>query len=480
VAIKTKDSFSARTRADALILPFFEGKKPSFKSGSLTSLCGSPLKSGDFSGKKGELLVHYVTTAKEKRVVLVGLGREKELTGEDLRRIYARALGSVKAKAKSINVQLPEMKRDFTKPIVEGVLLASYTFDGNKTKKEKAPTEISFLSATPSEVKEVEKLCQSVALTRDLVFQNADVITPSFLAQVAKDLSKKYTNVKTTVLGRKQIQKEGLGLLEAVSRGAHEEPALIIMEYLGDPKSKELTALVGKGITYDTGGLSLKPTSNMITMRDDMGGAGAVLGTMHALCALKIPVNVVAVISSTENAIGPSSYKIGDVYMSYCGKTVEVTNTDAEGRLVLADAISYVQKNFQPKQIIDVATLTGGAIVALGEEASAFMSNDEPLSKELIRAGEETFERLWRLPLYEEYNRLLESKVADFKNSGERKASAIQAGIFLQKFVLKKTKWAHIDIAGMAFPDSLKPYHPIQATGYGVRLLIRYFQNLVR
>ncbi len=480
MAVKTKASFSARVRADALILPFFEGKKPSFKAGSLASLCGSPLKSGDFSGKKGELLIHYVSTAKDKRVVLIGLGREKELTCEDLRRAYARALNAVKSKAKSVNVQLPETNCDFTTAACEGVLLSRYTFDENKTRKEKTPTDITFLSADPKGVKETEKLCKSVAFTRDLVFNNADVITPSFLAHMAKELGKKHTNVKTTVLGRKQIEKEHLGLLEAVSRGADEEPALIVIEYKGDPISKELSALVGKGVTYDTGGLSLKPTSGMITMRDDMGGAGAVLGAMHALCTLKIPVNVVAVIGSTENSIGPSSYKIGDVYTSHSGKTVEVTNTDAEGRLVLADALSYVQEKFQPKRIIDLATLTGGAVVALGEEVSALMSNRDKLSEDLIRAGEETYERLWRLPLYEEYNKLLESKVADIKNAGERKATAIAAGMFLQKFIHKKTEWAHLDIAGTAFPDSLKPYHPVQATGYGVRLLVRYFQNLVQ
>ena len=278
---------------------------------------------------------------------------------------------------------------------------------------------------------------------------------------------------------REQIKMSHMGLLEAVSRGASEEPAFITIEYKGDPdESQDWTALVGKGITYDTGGLSIKPTSGMLTMRGDMGGAGAVLGVIHALCHLKIPVNVVALIASTENAIGPSSYKVGDVYTGHSGKTVEVTNTDAEGRLVLADAISYAQETYKLKRIIDLATLTGGAVVALGEEASALMTNNDRLAVELFKASQETSELVWRLPLYEDYKRLLDSKVADIKNSGDRKASAIQGGIFLQHFVDPKISWAHLDIAGVAFSDELKSYQPVQATGYGVRLLIRFFQQM--
>lgn len=477
MAIKAKTSFAARARADALIIPFFEGKKPAFKAGSLVSLCGHALNSGDFTGKAGEVVIHYSSSAKDKRVVLLGLGKQKELTSEGLRRHYGRALGAIKTRVKSVNIQLPELSVDYSEACVEGVLLASYTFDDNKTNKSKAPTEFTFLSADASQVKETESLCRSVAFTRDLVFQNADVVTPTFLGDVAKEFAKNHTNMKATVMGRKQIEKAHMGLLQAVSRGSTEEPAFIVLEYKGAPKSNDLTALVGKGITYDTGGLSLKPTAGMITMRDDMGGAGAVLGAMHALCHLKIPVNVVAVIASTENSIGPSSYKIGDVYQGHSGKTVEVTNTDAEGRLVLADALSYVQEEYKPNRIIDLATLTGGAVVALGEEASALMSNSDKLVKSLQAASDETAERVWRLPLYEDYKRLLESKVADVKNAGDRKASPITAGIFLQHFVNPKTDWAHLDIAGTAFPDGLKSYQPVQATGFGVRLLTRFFQN---
>lgn len=480
MGVKTKPSFSERPSADALILPFFEGNKPAFSGSGAIDLCGSSLKSGDFSGKCAEVLVHYTSSPKDKRVVLVGLGKEKDLTCEGVRKAYAKGLFAVKSKVKSLNVQIPKTKKDVTEAVCEGILLSNYVFNEHKSKKDLAPTDIVFLGGDTKVIKETQTLCKSVSFTRDLVYNNADEMTPTFLGNMAKELAKKHPQVKAKVLSRKQIQEEHMGLLEAVSRGATEEPAFIIIEYKGAPKSKELYALIGKGITYDTGGLSLKPTSGMLDMRSDMGGAGAVLGTMHALCDLKLPINVVAVIASTENAIGPDSYKVGDVYFGRNGVSVEVTNTDAEGRLVLADALSYVQDTYHPSKMIDLATLTGGAVVALGEEVSALMCDDDQLAKALIEAGEETFERVWRLPLHEEYNRLLESKIADIKNSGDRKASPIQGGIFLKRFVDSKTPWAHLDIAGTAFPDApLKPYHPVQATGYGVRLLIRYFRNEV-
>jgi leucyl aminopeptidase len=478
MAITSSSSLAKRKKADALILPFFAGKKPAFPSQGLASLYGSVLKSGDFTGKKGEILCHYPKEGKETRVVLVGLGSEKELTEEILRRSYASAIVSLKGKAKTVNIALPQTDTcAVTGPAAEGALLANYVYDVNKSEKDKYLSTMTFIDPDERVLKKTQKICESVYFTRNLVFSNADDITPTFLGKMAKQLASDYKTVKATVFGRKEIEEEKIGLLEAVSRGAHEEPVLILLEYKGAPKSKDLTALVGKGVTYDTGGLNLKPTGGMETMRDDMSGGAAVLGTIHAISALNLPINVVAIIGSTENAIGPKSYKPGDVYRSYSGVMVEISNTDAEGRLVLADAISYVQKKYSPKRIIDIATLTGGAVIALGEEVSALMCDDDELAKSLIEAGQCTYERLCRLPLYEEYEDLLKSKVADIKNSGQRKASPITGGIFLKKFV-EKTKWAHIDIAGTAFPESLKPYQPIQATGVGVRLLTCFLEKL--
>jgi len=469
-------------KSDALILPFFEGQKPAFSARGLTSLFSQPLKAKDFTGKVDEVLCHYPSRGKEKRLILIGLGKEKELTKETLRRSYAKATQWLKGKAQSATIQLPETKRlekeEIFKAAAEGAFLANYVFDANKSEKEKNLSKMHFLKENVKVLKRTKILCESVYHARDLVIQNADVVTPTFLGKKAQDLARDYKNVKATILDQKQIEKNKMGLLAAVSQGSFTEPVVIVLEYSGAPKTKEVSALVGKGVTYDTGGLNLKPTNFIETMRTDMSGAAAVLGAMRAITHLKLPINVVAIIGSVENAIGPKSYKPGDVYCSYSGVKVEISNTDAEGRLVLADCLSYVQKKYSPTRIIDLATLTGGVVVALGEEVSGLMSNDDHLSEQLIQAGESTFERLCRLPIYPEYKELLKSKIADIKNSGQRKASPIQGGIFLEKFIEKNTPWAHIDIAGTAFPDQLKPYHPVQATGFGVRLLTEFFETL--
>jgi leucyl aminopeptidase len=290
-------------------------------------------------------------------------------------------------------------------------------------------------------------------------------------------MEKEFSSVKSVILRKKELEKEQLGLLLAVNRGSHRDPALILLEYRGNPTSKELIGIVGKGITYDTGGLNLKPTGSMETMKCDMAGAAAVLGIIRTAASLKMKVNLVGVVATTENAIGPESYKPGDVYRSYSGKMVEITNTDAEGRLVLADALSYLQAKYHPTEMVDLATLTGGVVVALGEEVTGFFANEETLAKALFQAGEKTHERLWRLPLYSEYRELLKSTIADIKNSGPRKASPIQAGIFLKEFVSEKIPWAHLDIAGTAYLEKPKGYNPTHATGVGVRLLIEWLSS---
>lgn len=465
-----------------LILPFFEGQAPAFSAGALSTHFKEPFKAGDFKGNSEELLYLYPTKNKEARLLLIGLGAEKQLTKEEIRCAYGKAINWLKGKAESVNVQIPETsvlkEGDLFSATAEGILLGGYIFDANKTQKEKPIQEVTFIGGGSKQLKRVEAICSSVCYARDMVFQNADTITPTFLGHQAMELASDYASIKTTVFNRSEIIKNQLGLLAAVGRSAAEEPAFIIIEYRGAPNSQEKSAIVGKGITYDTGGLNIK-TAGMETMRDDMSGAAAVLGALRAAAELKLAHNIIGVIASTENAIGPTSYKPGDVYKGYAGITVEITNTDAEGRLVLADAISYVQKNFAPKRIIDIATLTGGCVVALGDEVSGLMCNDDKLAEELIEAGERTYERLCRLPLYREYQSLLKSKVADIKNSGVRKASPIQGGIFLQKFV-EKTSWAHIDIAGTAFPESPKPYQPVQATGVGVRLFIEFFEMIAK
>jgi leucyl aminopeptidase len=481
-------SLKRRSSADAIVLPFWQGKKraePACDVKEFQSLIDGPLKAGDFHGKEGEILLLYAK-GKEKRVVLLGLGHKKKCTAEALRRAYsAAAKVCLRKKSKSLNILVLEGDKALCLAICEGILLTNYRFDQLKSETLKDDptvllTKLSLIGIGQKELavcKRGAQIVSAVNFARDLVNGNADDVDPQALAQCAKELEKEFSLIKTTVLDKKQIEKEKMGLILAVNRGALKEPRVIIMEYKGNPQSKDHTAIVGKGITYDTGGLNLKPTGGIETMKCDMAGAATVLGTLRAAAALKLKVNLIGIIASTENAIGPNSYKPGDVYRSMLGKTVEISNTDAEGRLVLADALTYAQQKFEPSRIIDLATLTGGVVVALGEEATGLFSNNDKLAEQLTQAGEVTFERLWRFPLYPEYKECLKSAIADLKNSGGRKASSITAAMFLQQFI-KQVPWAHLDIAGTAYLSELKPYHPTHATGVGVRLLIEFLENL--
>jgi leucyl aminopeptidase len=320
-------------------------------------------------------------------------------------------------------------------------------------------------------------ICDGVYYARDLINGNADEVTPEYFGLCAHGLDKQFP-IKTTVFDKKRIEKEGLELLLAVNRGSDLDPAFIIMEYKGKPKSSDNTILIGKGITYDTGGLNLKPTGGMETMKCDMSGAAACFGAILAVCNLGLKVNLTVVVPTTENGIDAKSFKPGDVYRSYLGKTVEMMNSDAEGRLVLADALAYACQKLKPSRIIDMATLTGAIEVALGSEASGIMSTDDKLAEGLILAGERTYERLWRMPLYEEYNEKLKSDIADLKSWNGRSASSCVAAMFLKTFVEDSIPWAHIDIAGTAYLSEGKKYQPKYAIGVGVRLIVEYLKDL--
>ncbi len=484
--LSSVENFHKRKEADLVVIPFWQtekGVKLAGEKNPFESFYAHALKSGDFKGKEGEICALYPTKEKEDRLLLLGLGKEKECSSEVLRKAYAHVTKFCKnKKLKSLNLSFPDMKHSAAESSLEGVLLANYAFDYLKASKEDPSVlleKISLIGISAEEFtacKRREKIIEAVHFARDLVNGNADDVTPQMLSKTAKQLEKEFSSVKTTVFDKKRIEKEKLGLLLAVSQGSKVDPAFIIVEYKGKPGSSDKIAIVGKGVTYDTGGLNLKPTGSMETMKDDMSGAAAVLGTIKAIASLGLKVNVVGVIPSTENSIGPDSYKPGDVYKSYEGTTVEISNTDAEGRLVLADALAYVQKHYAPKRIIDLATLTGGIIIALGEEVSGLFSNDDKLAKDLIEAGQTTHERVWRLPVYPEYKEGLKSKIADIRNSADRKASSITGAMFLLHFI-KDVPWAHLDIAGTAFLSSAKDYHPTNATGVGVRLLTEYLSS---
>jgi leucyl aminopeptidase len=483
-----------RKKSELLVIPFWKGKKFAELAAERWDEklidFDSPIDAKDFKGKEGETLFLYPKKALEKRVLLLGLGEKEKITVERLRRSFATLAKVCRQKRiQNLNVVVPVIQtlteKDVARGIAEGLLLANYVFEKLKrhtVKDESAQLikEVALVGLNKkllSSLKKHVEISHGVYLARDLVNGNADEITPQHLVEVAKNFAKKLPHVKAHILDKKRLEKEKMGLLLAVNRGSARDPALIILEYKGAPKSKDLTLLVGKGITYDTGGLNLKPTSSMETMKSDMGGAAAVLGVLATVARLKMKLNVSVVIPTTENCIGSKSYKPGDVYVSYSGKSVEITDTDAEGRLVLADAIAYAKETLKPSRIIDLATLTGAIVVALGFEATGLISNHDELADSLIQAGSETYERVWRLPFYDEYRDHLRSDIADMKNSGGRHGGAIIAGHFLHEFV-GETPWAHLDIAGTAFLAESRRYHPKHGTGIGVRLLLEYLEQL--
>jgi len=480
-------SSKERQSADLVILPVWMDKKGALLATSekeFEPLVKFVFEQKDFSGKEKEMQLLYRQNGKEPRVLLLGIGEEESCTPEILRSAYASSMKLLSSKSlKSMNVLFPEVghldSEALYTAVIEGILMAGYSFTQFKEKPEVSSlAKICFCgNVKASLLQRIEIIIESVSLVRDLVNGNADDVNVDAFKQLARDFEKEISSIKVTILDKKALEKEKMGLILAVGKASTLPPSVIILEYKGDPKSKEKTAIVGKGITYDTGGLNIKVGVGMETMKCDMAGAAAVMGIMRAAAKLKLKVNLVGALAIAENAIGANSYKPGDVFRSRTGKTVEITNTDAEGRLVLADTISYVEDHYQPTRLIDFATLTGGVIVALGEEASGLCSNDDKLAHALEKAGERTHERVWRLPLYPEYKEYLKSPIADIKNSGPRKASCSSGATFIHAFV-KSSSWAHLDIAGTAYLSELKACHPTAATGVGVRLFIDFLEHL--
>lgn len=492
----TADQLSKRKEAELLVLPFWQRQKkdhthvkPAAVITSFEALLKPALESGDFKGSVGETLLTYGAKENENRVLLLGLGKEEAITVECLRRAYSNVAKECQKRAIThINVVLPtisELRKvsveECLKGVAEGILLTNYRWEKLASLDEETVLlkSVCLVGIHPKflgSLKECEHIAEGVYLARDLINGNADIVTPLFLAESALKIADKFPSVHAKIYDRAKIEEKEMGLFLAVARGASVDPAFIYLTYKGFPSSKEHTILIGKGVTFDTGGLNLKPTGSMETMRDDMSGAATVLATIAIAAALNLKINVTAVVAATENAIDAKSYKPGDVYKSYAGVTVEIGNTDAEGRLTLADALAYSVKNFKPTRMIDLATLTGSVVVALGEGMSGLFCNDEKLARGLLDAAERTSEVLWRMPLHEPYKEQLKSDIADLKNVGGKPAGAITAALFLQEFV-QGTPWAHIDVAGTAFANKEKGYVPKNGTGFGVRLLVDFLQN---
>lgn len=484
-----------RKKADLLVLPFWEKDRSAQIATSIDKKLLDSLKSvlmtKDFNGKENELIFHYVEGHPESRIALLGLGSEDLLTKEKLRRSYGRLIkGCFSIRVESMNLLLPLQnkldEKDLITGIAEGLFLSNYLFVGEKQVDADEGKKVSLQKITwiggskqiLQEIKKLDLICQSVHQTQDLVNGNADDVTPQYLVRCAEKLAAEEPVITTTVFDKKRIEKENMKLLLAVGRGSAVDPAFIMMKYVGNPESKDHTVVIGKGVTYDTGGLNIKPTGGMETMKCDMAGGAACFGIIKAVAQLSMPLNVTVVIPTTENSVDAHSFKPGDVYKSFSGKSVEMTNADAEGRLILADALAYACKRLHPTRLITLATLTGAIEIALGAEASGLMSTSDELAQLLIRAGESTFERVWRMPLYEEYKERLKSDIADLKSWNGRPGSSSVAAMFLKQFVDPSIPWAHLDIAATAYLSEPKYYRSKYATGVGVRLIIEFLKGL--
>jgi len=448
----------------------------------------SPLvESGDFKAKEGESVVVFLGgNAGPKRLVLVGLGEKKKANLERYRRAAATgAKRSRSFKVHSIAFELPadlHEKKDSVFAFAEGAFLSLYRYDKyrSKDKEDKPnPEELIFCSpensiatiATPVLVR-AQSVCEATCLARDLQNAPANELYPETLAKAAKDSADK-NGYSATVLDEFEIKELGMGGIIGVSQGSARPPRFIILEY--GNQTKKPVVLVGKGVTFDTGGISIKPAASMAEMKMDMSGAAAVIGTFEAVARLKMRVHIVGLIPAVENMPGGNSIRPGDILRHYNKKTSEVDNTDAEGRLILADALAYAEK-FKPSAVIDLATLTGACVVALGHFATGMMGNDDVLQKALKMAGEKTYERVWRLPMFDEYEKLIKSDVADVKNVGGRWAGPITAAWFLRKFI-GNYKWVHLDIAGTAILEENLDYMPKGGSGVGVRLLTEFLKT---
>ncbi len=451
------------------------------------------LKVSRFTGKPGQMLeVVAPTGIAASRLLLVGLGKADRIDEKGLETLGAQIVGRLSGDGETqatIQIDVPKgtkvKKAEFAAHLAFGVKLKSYTFDKYRTRNldeyEKKLKTVRIATADLAAAKKVHAGLAAVAdgifLARDLVNEPPNILHPAEFARRAKtQLSK--LGVKVQILGEAEMKKQGFGALLGVGQGSERESQLVVMQWNGGPKGNKKSArpiaLVGKGVCFDSGGLSIKVGAGMQGMKGDMAGAACVTATMLALAARKARVNAVGVIGLVENMPDGGAFRPDDVLTSLSGQTIEVLNTDAEGRLVLADALTYTQRRFQPKMVIDLATLTGAIVQTLGTEHAGIFSNDDQLVQRIQAAGRYTDERVWQLPLDPFYDKMIRSKIADMKNIGGGNSGAITAAQFLLRFIEKGTVWAHLDIAGVAWQDSeQKPTIPSWGTGWGVRLLNR-------
>ncbi len=489
--LSVKSGVAEKEPTDVIIISLFENiKKVPPELNAINEASGraisSLLENSDFTGKLNETMI--VPTNKKispKRILLVGLGKATEFSSDKARQAAGTAARLIQGKKlKNLTILLYKTKHkavsidDVTRAVVEGILLSLYSFTRYKTLKKEEKTNITnftlfvqeqnILNRIKSIAKNTQIVADAVCFTRDIVNMPGSDATPTYLANKAKEIAKK-VGIKCKILSIPEMRKLGMGGILGVSRGSDQSPKFIIIEYNTKKKNNDTIVLIGKGVTFDSGGISLKPGAGMDLMKADMSGAAAVLGTLKAISDLKPSTHIVGLVPCTENMPGSKALKPGDIIKCLSGKTVEILNTDAEGRLILADAISYAKK-FKPDAVIDIATLTGACVAALGTFTSGMLGNNDELKDRIKLAGDNCHERVWELPLWDEYYELIKSNIADIKNTGGRYAGTITAACFLGEFV-EDFPWVHIDIAGTFLVEKDTPYIRRGASGVGVRLL---------
>ena len=438
---------------------------------------------GDMQGRLGKTLLLHDAPGVTGRILLVGLGRESEFREKQYREAVAAAVGALQGTgAEEASLHLTELavgRHDAQWKVSQAVTVAGgsgYRFTRMKSKDADERPALRRLALSVDRaagkgaaagLEQGLAVTHGVSLARDLGNLPPNVCTPSHLADEARELARRY-RMKLTVLGREDMERIGMRTLLSVAQGSAQPPRFITLEHRGGPKTQKPVVLVGKGITFDTGGISIKPAAEMDEMKFDMCGAAAVLGTLKAAGEMRLPLNLVGAIPATENMPGGRATRPGDIVTSLSGQTVEILNTDAEGRLILCDALTYVER-FRPAAVIDIATLTGACVIALGHVATGLFANDEALAREVVTAGEDACDRVWRMPLWDDYQEQLKSNFADFANIGGRPAGAVTAACFLARFA-KKYTWAHLDIAGTAWKSGKEK----GATGRPVPLLTQF------
>jgi leucyl aminopeptidase len=444
----------------------------------------------DMEGKLGRIsIIPMPGKNPAQRILLAGIGKKENLTNDTIRHVSGKiAQKSRELKLKEFSIITPPSfvidQISSVTQIIEGCKMSLYKFDKFKAEKAEKSPDLTIIVSKSSKIlhaiKTAEIVSEGAIFTKSIANLPPNECTPTTLANFARMISKK-NKMKCYVISEPELKKKGFGGISAVGQGSKKEPKLIVLEHTNGPKNENPVVLVGKAVTFDTGGISLKSGDRMDEMKFDKCGGCTVLGIMKAVSELKLPINVVGIIPSVENMPSGESYRPGDIIKLYSGKTAEILNTDAEGRLILADALAYGEKQYTPKAIIDFATLTGACIIALGTNVAAIVSNDEKLTKRINESSKKTTEQVWELPLNQDYMDMIKSDVADMKNVGiGRAAGTITAAAFLKNAV-EKTPWIHIDIAGVAWIQSAtkeKSYNPKGATGFGVRLILDYLQNV--